>query len=318
MKTFLLTVLALLTIALNVVCGSVAIPLGELADSRWSYILWQVRLPQALTAVLTGASLSACGLLLQTYFRNPLAGPSILGITSGAHLAVALLTLGAATLGLSTATELTGMRSLAALAGAGTVIWALLVIGRHVRQQTTLLIVGIMISYLASSMITLLSYQATAHGVQQLLVWGMGDFGSVGSQHIVLYSLLNIIGLSGAFLLIKPMNAWMLGEKYAMNSGLNLARTRWMLLAVTGLLSAVTTAWCGPIAFVGLTMSHVSRWIFHTDDHRVLLPATMSLGALTCGLCLWLSTRPDGTLLPLNALTSMIGIPIILIVLIRK
>lgn len=317
----LLLALLLLSILLNLAYGSVAIPLDELWSPQWQFIVIQSRLPASLTAALTGAALGATGLLLQSYFRNPLAGPSILGITSGANLMVALFAIGGMQWfgsSFSLATHPAGA-VLAAIVGAMLVLALLLALGRIVRSQITLLIVGMLLSYLASAIITLLGYYASAQGLQQLLVWGMGDFGNVGLQWLPIYTLFIIIGLLATLWLIKPLNGWMQGEQYARNLGINLSRTRLVLLVVTGWLAAITTAWCGPIAFVGLAMPHVARMLFRTDDHRRLLPASMLLGALCCSLCLWLSTRPDGgTLLPINALTPIFGIPIILYVMLKK
>lgn len=317
----LLLIALLLSILLNLAYGSVAIPLDELWSPQWHFIVIQSRLPAALTAALTGAALGATGLLLQSYFRNPLAGPSILGITSGANLMVALFAIGGMQWfgsSFSLATHPAGA-VLAAIVGAMLVLALLLALGRMVRSQITLLIVGMLLSYLASAIITLLGYYASAQGLQQLLVWGMGDFGNVGLQWLPIYTLFIIIGLLATLWLIKPLNGWMQGEQYARNLGVNLSRTRLVLLLVTGWLAAITTAWCGPIAFVGLAMPHVARMLFRTDDHRRLLPASMLLGALCCSLCLWLSTRPNGgTLLPINALTPIFGIPIILYVMLKK
>lgn len=316
-----LVLLNIMALALNVVYGSISIPITELMDERWHYIVWQSRLPMAITAMLTGLALGACGLLLQTYFRNPLAGPSILGITSGANLMVALCTLGGMSwLSMDLSPSVMQLTMVAAaLIGAAVILAVLLMLGRVVRSQVTLLIVGILISYLASALITLLSYYASAQGVQHLLIWGMGDFGNVGTQWLGAYSVAIVIGLVGSLLLVKPLNAWMQGEQYAINLGMNLSRTRWLLLLVTGWLSAVTVAWCGPVAFVGLAMPHVARMLLRTDDHLPLLPASMLLGALCCSLCLWLSTRPmGGTLLPINALTPLFGVPIILYVMLKK
>lgn len=316
-----LLILSVLAAAANVYWGSVHVPWSELLEERWHFIVWKSRFPQAITAWLTGAALGSCGLLLQSYFRNPLAGPSILGITSGANLMVALVTLGNTgwIASQSMAPHSQSLLVVAALTGAFAVLGVLLLLGRRVRSQVTLLIVGIMLSYLTSALITLLGYYATAQGVQQLMLWGMGDFGSVGSEGLGAYTLLIMLGLTASLLLIKPLNGWMQGEFYAMNLGIDLKRTQWMVLGVTGLLAAVTTAWCGPIAFVGLSMPHVARMLLRTDDHGLLLPASMLLGALCCELCLGLSTLPDGgTLLPINALTPLFGIPVILYVLLKK
>ena len=315
-----LILLNLAAIAVNICYGSIHIPFDELFDERWHFIVWESRMPAAVTALLTGCALAACGVLLQSYFRNPLAGPSILGITSGANLMVALVTLGGIRWSISWGTfEMKGAVVFAALLGAILVLALLLLLGRIVRSQVTFLIIGILLSYLTSALITLLGYYASAQGFQQLMLWGMGDFSSVGISQLLSYTLLILIGIIASFLLIKPLNGWMQGEKYAMNLGIDLKRTRLLVLGITGLLSAVTTAWCGPIAFVGLSMPHVARLLLKTDDHGLLLPVTILLGGLCCSLCLWLSTRPDGgTLLPINALTPLFGVPVIVYVLLKK
>ncbi len=316
-----LLVLNVLALLANIVFGSVNIPFAEILDPRWHFIIFESRLPAAITAAFTGAALGASGLLLQSYFRNPLAGPSILGITSGANLMVAIVTLsGSSVVGLGAMTLSTGMGLIvAALIGAFAVLSLLLFLGRYVRQHVTLLIVGILLSYLTSAIITLMGYYATAHGLQSLLLWGMGNFNNVSSTGLWLYMLLITAGLVASALLIKSLNGWMLGEVAARNLGINTARTRWLLLLITGLLSAVTTAWCGPIAFVGLAMPHVARLLTRTDDHRRLLPASMLTGALCCSLCLLLSTLPSGgSVLPINALTPLFGIPVILYILLHR
>lgn len=325
-KILLLLILNLLLLVSNICWGSVHIPLADVWAALTSqagvsegvrFIVLQSRLPAAITALLTGSSLGVCGLLLQSYFRNPLAGPSILGITNGANLMVALIALcgwGGATL----AGHLT-LTVLASLLGAFAILGLLLAIGHVVRTQVTLLIVGMLLSYLTSALITLLSYQATAQGLQQLMLWGMGSFNGVNLSALPLYATLLLLTLSGSLWLIKPLNGWMLGEQYAQSLGFSIRRTRWMLLLISGLLAAITTAWTGPIAFVGLSMPHVARMLMRTDNHLHLLPATLLLGALCCSLCLLLSTLPSGgTLLPINALTPLFGIPVILYVLLRR
>ncbi len=318
---FLLTLLNLAAVAVNICYGSIHIPWEELLDERWHFIVWESRMPAAITALLTGSALASCGLLLQSYFRNPLAGPSILGITNGANLMVALVTLGGLRWSITwgSSFEMKSVVVIAAFIGSFLVLALLLFLGRIVRSQVTLLIIGILLSYLSSALITLLGYYASAQGFQQLMLWGMGDFSSVSVTELPGFVLLILIGIMASFLLIKPLNGWMQGEKYAMNLGIDLRMTRLMVLGVTGLLTAVTTAWCGPIAFVGLSMPHVARMLLKTDDHGKLMPVTILLGGLCCSLCLWLSTRPDGgTLLPINALTPLFGVPVIVYVLLKK
>lgn len=325
-KIILLLILNLLVLVANICWGSVHIPLADIWASLSDgadvsegvrFIVLQSRLPAALTALITGSALGVCGLLLQSYFRNPLAGPSILGITNGANLMVALIALcgwGGATL----AGHLT-LTVLASLLGAFAILGLLLAIGHVVRTQVTLFIVGMLLSYLTSAFITLLSYQATAQGLQQLMLWGMGSFNGVSLSALPLYATLLLLTLSGSLWLIKPLNGWMLGEQYAQSLGFSIRRTRWMLLLISGLLAAITTAWTGPIAFVGLSMPHVARMLMRTDNHLHLLPASLLLGALCCSICLLLSTLPSGgTLLPINALTPLFGIPVILYVLLRR
>ncbi len=318
---FLLILLNLAAVAVNICYGSIHIPLEELLEERWHFIVWESRMPAAITALLTGSALASCGLLLQSYFRNPLAGPSILGITNGANLMVALVTLGGLRWSITwgSSFEMKSVVVIAAFIGSFLVLALLLFLGRIVRSQVTLLIIGILLSYLSSALITLLGYYASAQGFQQLMLWGMGDFSSISITELPGFVLLIVIGLLASLLLIKPLNGWMQGEKYAMNLGIDLRKTRLMVLGVTGLLTAVTTAWCGPIAFVGLSMPHVARMLLKTDDHGKLMPVTILLGGLCCSLCLWLSTRPDGgTLLPINALTPLFGVPVIVYVLLKK
>jgi len=314
------------TVVLNLVSGSVEIPVSAIWNiicgtkegfsTAQETIVLESRLPAALCALFTGSALGACGLLLQSYFRNPLAGPSILGITSGAQLMVALVTLTGLSLSsaLGSGTEIVA----AAMAGAMAMLFLLLWIGKRVRHNVALLIVGILLSYLTSAILTLLNYYATADGVQSLLLWGMGTFGNVSLEQLPLYISLILIGITLSAMLIKPMNGWMLGELYARNLGISISRTRWMLLLCTGLLCAVTTAWCGPISFIGLSMPHIARMIARTDDHRSLLPLSALLGGACCSLCLWVSSWPDGgQLLPINALTPIVGIPVILWVILK-
>jgi iron complex transport system permease protein len=276
------------------------------------FIVLESRLPAALTALLTGAALGVSGLLLQSYFRNPLAGPSILGITSGANLGVACVALwGVTSVGGLTAS---------ALLGAAAVLGMLLLLSRYVRQPLTLLIVGMMISYVVSALITLLNFYATAEGVQSFLLWGMGNFSAVGSGHLLGYALMLLIPLAATVLLVKPLNGWMLGELYARNLGVRVGALRVGLLAVTGLLAAVTTAFCGPISFIGLSAPHVARLMLRTDDHRLLLPATALWGGCCASACLYLSAAlpTGGGLIPINALTPFFGVPVILYVLLRE
>ncbi len=321
MKRFLFLSVVLLALGVaNILCGSVslgadevwaALTGGEGVSAPHRFFVLHVRVPAAITAALTGAALSVCGLTLQSYFRNPLAGPSVLGITSGANLAVAIVML----MGVMSPAALTG----SALVGAMAVLLLLLALTRWIRQDLTLLIIGVLLSYLVSAIITLLNYYATADGVQSYMIWGMGNFGGVGSEHLAFYSLTVLTGLLLTVFLIKPLNGWLLGTDYALSLGISPSITRLLVLLSTGILAAVTTAYCGPISFVGLSVPHLARLAFHSDDHRRLLPATALLGAILTSLCLLLSTLPaEGRLLPINALTPIFGFPVVLYILLRK
>lgn len=316
--------------ALNLFFGAVDIPMadvaavltgGESARPSWDYIITQARLPQAITAVLCGSSLAVSGLLLQTAFRNPLAGPSIFGINSGASLGAALVMLafgGGLTVG---AVSLTGFMAVltAAFAGASAVMLLLLIFANMVKNDVMLLIVGIMIGYVASSAISLLNFFATEEGVHSYMVWGLGSFGGVSMKQIPVFTVVTLIGLTGSLLLVKPLNTLLLGEQYAENLGINTLRLRNTLLAVTGLLTASATAFCGPIAFIGLAVPHISRMVLNTDDHRQLIPATIFTGAAVALLCNIISSMPgERGMIPLNAITPLIGAPVIIYVIMKR
>ena len=285
------------------------------------YIITEVRLPQAITATLCGAALSASGLLLQTAFRNPLAGPSVFGISSGASLGVALVMLA---LGGSLSTELFSVSGVAAIlfaafTGAIVVTTIIFFFSTLVRNSVMLLIIGVMVGYLASSAIALLNFFATEEGVHSYMVWGMGNFGGVSMAHLPVFSIAIIVGLVSAVMLIKPLNALLLGEQYAESLGINTRRVRNILLIVTGLLTAVTTAYCGPVAFIGLAVPHIARLMIGSENHRQLLPSTILCGAVVALLCNLVCTIPgDSGVIPLNAVTPLIGAPVIIYVLLKR
>lgn len=322
--------LAVLLLLVNLLVGSVRIPPaevlymlagGEAVRESWHFILWESRLPQALTALLCGSGLAVCGLLLQTAFKNPLAGPDILGINSGASLGVALVMLllgGNVSAG---AFSLSGFLSVlaGAFVGAMAVMALVLFFSTIIKSSVMLLITGIMIGYMASSAISLLNFFATAEGVQSYLVWGMGNFGGVSMQQMPGFAAVVLLGLAGALLLIKPLNALLLGERYAENLGVNIRRVRNWLLLVTGLLSAITTAFCGPVAFIGLAVPHVARMVLGTANHRSLLPLTILCGGVVALLCNLLCVLPgEWGIIPLNAVTPIVGAPVIIYVIVRQ
>lgn len=320
----------LLLFAANLLVGSVSIPPaevfrillgGEGEKASWNFILWESRLPQALTALLCGGALAVCGLMLQTAFKNPLAGPDILGINSGASLGVALVMLlfgGSITAG---AFSLSGFVSVlaGAFVGAMLVMALILFFSTLIKSNVMLLITGIMIGYIASSVIALLNFFATAEGVQSYMIWGLGNFGGVSLQQMPAFAAVTLLGLSGSLLLIKPLNALLLGERYAENLGVNVRRVRNGLLVVTGVLTAVTTAFCGPVSFIGLAVPHVARMVLGTANHRSLLPVTILCGGVVALLCNLLCTLPgEAGIIPLNAVTPFIGAPVIIYVILRQ
>ena len=312
--------------ASNLLLGSVSIPaedvmrilLGDTNEkASWRFIILESRLPQAITAMFCGASLAVSGLMLQTVFRNPLAGPSVFGINSGAGLGVALvmLFLGG---GLSVGSlQFSGFAAvlIAAFFGALAVMAVIFFFSTLVRSHVMLLIIGIMIGYISDSAISLLNFFATDEGVKSYMVWGLGSFGGVSMANMPVFVGVSLFGLSGALLLIKPLNALLLGDRYAENLGVNIVAVRNWLLVVTGLLTAVTTAFCGPVAFIGLAVPHMARLLLTTDNHRQLLPATMLCGAVVALVCNLLCFLPgDGGVIPLNAVTPLIGAPVIIYV----
>lgn len=320
----------LLLFAANLLVGSVSIPPaevfhillgGEGEKASWNFILWESRLPQALTALLCGGALAVCGLMLQTAFKNPLAGPDILGINSGASLGVALVMLlfgGSITAG---AFSLSGFVSVltGAFIGAMLVMALILFFSTLIKSNVMLLITGIMIGYIASSVIALLNFFATAEGVQSYMIWGLGNFGGVSLQQMPAFAAVTLLGLFGSLLLIKPLNALLLGERYAENLGVNVRRVRNGLLVVTGLLTAVTTAFCGPVSFIGLAVPHMARMVLGTANHRSLLPVTILCGGVVALLCNLLCTLPgEAGIIPLNAVTPFIGAPVIIYVILRQ
>lgn len=319
-----------LLLMLNLLVGSVSIPTHDVlailsgqdvGKPSWQFIILQSRLPQALTALLCGAALSTSGLLLQTSFQNPLAGPSIFGINSGAALGVALVML---LLGGSVSTALFSVGGawavlLAAFVGAMAVTGIIFMFAQWVKSSVMLLIIGMMIGYLASSAIALLNFFATQEGVKSFTMWGMGNFGGVSLSQLPMFTGAIVIGLVGSVLLIKPLNALLLGETYARNLGVNVRSVRSWLLVITGWLTAVTTAYCGPVAFIGLAVPHLARLVIGTDNHLQLLPITMAMGALIALLCQLVCVLPGSQgILPLNAVTPLIGAPVIIYIIWKR
>ena len=301
--------------------GDVTIPLKDVVKillrsydgkEAWQHIVLESRLPQTVTALLAGASLAISGLMLQTLFKNPLAGPSILGISDGANLGVAI-----AMIYLGAASYLTTI--IAALVGAFVVLLIILGFSRKVSSNVMLLIIGIMVGYLASSVISILNYHASADKVHQYVMWGMGDFSGVSLSKLPWLAGFSLAGLFSAVLLIKPLNALLLGEAYATNLGVNVRRARLLILICTGVLTAVATAFCGPVSFIGLAVPHIARLLLGSSNHRHLLPVTLLSGSCIALLCSILTVLPgSGTVLPLSAITPIIGAPVIIYVIVNR
>ena len=325
---FLLTsaiiLLLLVLFACNLLFGSVSIPFaevwsiitgGEAEKESWRYIVLESRLPQAITAILCGASLAVSGLLLQTSFRNPLAGPSILGITNGASLGVAIVMLIAGGTVAGTGGNIAVV--LGALIGSLAVIVLLLFMASIIHSNIMLLIVGIMVSFLVSSIVSLTYIFANADNVHAYVMWGMGSFSDVTVEQLPWFGTVSFLALVLAITLIKPLNALLLGDDYAQNLGINLHKTRWMILLSTGILTAIATAYCGPVAFLGLATPHIARLMLRTGNHIQLLPTTILTGAVMALACNLLCIIPS-VMMPLNAVTPIFGVPVILYIIIRR
>lgn len=311
--------------------GSVSIPCSavwhvfvgdeEVVSESWRFIILESRLPQMVTAMLSGACLATAGLMMQTVFRNPLAGPDVFGINGGAGLGVALVMLlagGSVTLGTLGVTGNVAILA-AAFAGAMAVMAIILFSSTLVRDGVMLLVIGIMVGYLSSSVVTLLNYSATEQGIRSFMLWGMGSLDGVTPSLLPLYVTITLAALGLSLLMVKPLNLLSLGDNYARNLGLNTRRARNYALLLTGLLTAVVTAYCGPIAFIGLAVPHIARLLMVTDDMRRLLPITMLTGAVVTMACHLLCFVPgEAGMLPLNAVTPLIGAPVIIYVIIRK
>ncbi len=329
MRFIILSILTVLLLVANVFFGAIHIPAEEVAgilmgridmDDPLGYIVIGSRIPQALTAFLAGAALAVTGLLLQTAFRNPLAGPSILGISSGASLGVALVMLffgGTISLGTLSVGGYTAVIA-GALAGSLAVMALLIAFSARVKSELMLLIIGIMTGYLTSSLVTLLSSLSSAEGVRGYVMWGMGNFSGVSLVQLPWFALITVAGLLCSVLLAKPLNILLLGDNYARNLGVRVGEVKNMLLLVTGILTAVVTAYCGPVAFIGLAIPHVARMIWRTDNHWVLIPGTMLCGAVVALGCNLLSVLPEGSIIPINALTPLVGVPVIIYVIVKR
>ena len=318
-------------LVVNVLIGTVRIPVVEVCsiltgggdNEIWINIVLNSRLPQALTAVMAGAGLAVSGLQMQTVFRNPLAGPSVLGISNGSALGVAMVVLLSGQLGGVALSRLgyygEAAMSVAAIVGALAVLLLIMWVAQKVKGHVTLLIIGVMIGYLANAIIGVLKFLAPEEDVKAFVVWGLGSFSRVSGDEMLLFVLLMVILLPLACLLVKPMNLLLLGDRYASNLGLNIKRSRMLVIISSGVLVAIVTAYCGPIMFIGLAVPHLARAIFRTSDHRILMPATALCGSALALLCNLIARMPgfEGAL-PVNSVTALVGAPVIAMVIFRR
>lgn len=327
-RNLLFIVLLILAIAVmttvNLFTGTVRIPVGDICriligdDSHeiWTNIIWESRLPQVLTAIAAGAGLAVSGLQMQTVFRNPLAGPSVLGISNGSALGVAFVVLLSGKIGGVALSRLgylgEAAMSVAAIIGALAVMLLILWVAQKVKGNVTLLIIGVMIGYLANAIIGVLKFLAPDEDVKSFVVWGLGSFSRVSGDEMVLFVVLMAILLPLSFLLVKPMNILLLGDRYASNLGLNVRRARTLVIVSSGILVAIVTAYCGPIMFIGLAVPHLARALFRTSNHRILIPTTALCGALLALVCNFIARMPgfEGAL-PVNSVTALVGAPVI-------
>lgn len=301
--------------------GSVSIPIKSIINiifgietkESWINIFYNWRLPKALTAILAGACLSIAGLLMQTLFRNPLAGPSILGISSGAGLGVAILIMGSSIISLPTVfTGAFGM-ALSAITGSGIILLLLILASRKIESNLTILILGIMIGYISSAAVTILFQITSDESMRAYVNWSYGSFSAVTWAYFPVLVIGSIIGLVSAFLLVKPLNALLLGDKYAQSLGINYLKIRLVILITTAVLTGVITAFCGPIGFIGIAVPHLCRSLFISGDHRILLPACVIMGGIIAVASDIIAQVPcTDYVLPLNAVTSLFGAPIVI------
>lgn len=327
-----LLVFTVVLFLLNLAMGSVEIPLlsagkillgGTPDHETWQNIILKSRLPQAITALITGASLAVSGLQMQTLFRNPLAGPAVLGISSGASLGVAIVLLvfsSFAGISLATAGLIGDFGiTLAALLGALAVLALIMLASRYTVSNTVLLIVGIMIGYASSALVGILKFYSAAADLKSYVIWGLGSFSNVTMSEMPMFVSGLLVFLVLSFFIIKPMNLYMLGENYAKNLGVNVRMIRFLMILFSGFMVAITTAYTGPIAFIGLAVPHLARNLFLSSDNRILLPGVILTGGAVALLCNFIARLPgfDGAL-PINSVTSVIGAPIVIWVIIRQ
>lgn len=330
-KWFLvLTIALLLSMLLNISLGSVSIPFkdtikvlfgGTLKTTSWEYIILNYRIPKALTAILVGGGLAVSGLLMQTLFRNPLAGPFVLGISSGASLGAALLIMGVSLLSGFATFQFLSDFSLAVAASIGSflVLAVVMVVANRVRDTMALLIIGLMFGSITGAIVSVLAYFSPAEQLQRFIFWSYGSVGNLSWEQLIILTVIVVAGLFLALFSLKNLNALLLGENYAKSLGVSVKKSKFLIILSTGLLAGSITAFAGPIAFVGLAVPHLTRQFFNTMEHRVLLPAVFLYGGVLMLLCDCIAQLPNSVnVLPINAITSIIGAPVVIWLLVKK
>lgn len=325
--TALAAILLLVLFAVNILFGSVDIPIADVcsvllgeSNGKWDAIIMDVRLPRALTALFAGAAISVAGLILQTLFNNPLAGPEVLGVNSGAGLGAAIVILLSQSTVVAGALGVYGFAAilLGAFIGSLFVIALILMLSSMLRNRLYLLLAGVALSYIFSSAISILNYFATSEGVHSYMIWGMGSFSAVSMEYMPMFVTIVALLLLVTALMMKQLNAILLGDAYAANLGVNVPLVQIVMLAVTGLLTATVTAFCGPVSFIGLAVPHIARLVLKTSNHHHLLPASILLGGAVALLCNIICLLPgESGMMPLGAITPLIGAPVIIYVLLR-
>lgn len=325
-----LSILLLIFFGINISIGTVMIPLKEVllallgdesVKNSWQYIIMDYRIPKAITAIVVGAGLGISGLLMQTMFRNPLAGPYVLGLSSGASLGVAIIVLGATLFSGAFGVVLMSKWSLVVASSIGSllVLLAVVLVSIRVKDTMAILIIGLMFSSVTAAIVTVLSYFSTAEQLQRYLFWSFGSLGNVTWNELYILIGMFITGIALAIISIKPLNTLLLGESYAQSLGLNIKKHRFILILATSILAGSITAFVGPIAFIGLAVPHVTKLVFNTSNHKILVPAVLLSGSILLLVCDSISQLPGSDFtLPINAVTSIIGAPVVIWLLVRK
>lgn len=328
----LIALLIFVFFLLNILLGSIQIPFKDVwhilwgdynGNEIWQNIVWKSRIPQALTALVAGAGLSVSGLQMQTVFRNPLAGPSVLGISSGASMGVAFVVLLSGTIGGVALSKVGVMGEIAltisAIIGSLSIMALIIFVSQKVKGNVTLLIIGVMVGYVANAVIGVLKYFSVEEDIRAYVIWGLGSFARVSGNQMTLFVSIMLVLLPLSFLLVKTLNLLLLGDAYARNLGLNIRRARLQVITCSGVLVAIVTAYCGPIIFLGLAVPHLCRSLFRTSDHRILMPASLLMGGAMALLCNLIARMPgfEGAL-PVNSVTALVGAPVVISVLFNK